>query len=204
VTEPAKQVSEVPIQAAAPPARGGNILLLVALFSLSGVAAGGAWWWMQSRSAEPDRHVTQWPRHEDHPFYHADDTDYEAATGHLRVLADALLAYREGPEGGGVRWPSDLQELHMLGLLDPDYDLTGRLSGAPIEYHPDMPIGYDPARWALCHDVEIGWRRVAGSGYAARGPRAAAVILADGTVKLLGQDELDLYGGLNLRMDATK
>jgi hypothetical protein len=67
-----------------------------------------------------------------------------------------------------------------------------------------MPIGHDPERWVMCYDVEIGWHRRAATGYSVNGPIAAAVILGDGTVKLIEGDDLEKYGGLNFQVDATR
>ncbi|MBZ0135526.1 MAG: hypothetical protein K8I27_04015 [Planctomycetes bacterium] len=204
MTEPETQVSEVPLETAQAKPRGNNILLLVLLFSMVGSAAGVAIWWMERNSGQPDPHTTYWPDSHDDDYYHVDQGDYDGGQAHMRKLADALLAYRQGPEGGGVRWPNELSELRLFGLLEPDFDMTGRLSGEPVVYQPEMPINHDPSRWVLCHDIEIGWRRVANTGLSSKGPRAAVVILGDGTVKLLQGDELEYYGGLNLQVESAR
>jgi hypothetical protein len=67
-----------------------------------------------------------------------------------------------------------------------------------------MPIGHDPERWVLCHDIEIGQRRNAQTGFSRRGPRAAAVILFDGTVRLIEGDALETFGGLNVTIGAGR
>lgn len=202
-----KPVSEVPLVSSQPaPRSGNNLLLLFMLGCLVAVAGGATWIWLDSNRPKHDPHVTQWPR-EGHPgefdFGEAHG-DYKAAQARMQKLADALLAYREGPMGGGVRWPSSFEELQMAGLVEQDFDFTGLLSGKPIAFQPEMPIGHDPERWVLCHDIEIGWRRQQGTGYAMKGPRAAVVMLADGTVKLLEGDELELYGGLNQQVGAGR
>jgi hypothetical protein len=50
----------------------------------------------------------------------------------------------------------------------------------------------DPARWALCSDVEPAQRTYRGS----RPPFHAVVLLADGSVRVLQGDELQKIGGL--------
>jgi hypothetical protein len=202
-----KPVSPVPLVSNQPlPRRGNNLLLLFILACLVAVVGGGVWIWLDASRPEHDPHVTRWGREyspDDFP-YGDDKGDYQAAKAHMQKLADALNAYREGPIGGGVRWPSQLDELQMAGLLEPEFEFGGLLSGKPIAYQPEMPIGHDPERWVLCHDIEIGWRRQQATGYAMKGPRAAVVMLADGTVKLLEGDELELYGGLNLQVGAGR
>lgn len=202
-----KPVSEVPLVSNQPaPRRGNNLLLLFMLGCLATLIGGGVWFWLKSSRPQPAPHVTQWPRNNPHGEfpYGEDGGDYEGALARMQKLADALNSYREDPTmGGGVRWPSSLEELPMAGLLEQDFEFTGLLSGKPIVYQPEMPIGHDPARWVLCHDLEIGWRRQQGTGYAVNGPRAAAVVLADGSVKLLEGDELEMYGGLNLLTGAA-
>ena len=104
--------------------------------------------------------------------------------------------------GDGLRWPASVDELRNAGMLDADYDATGMLSGREIVYQPEKPIRLDPERWVMCYDVEIGWMR-SPNGFRVKGPRAAVVILGDGTVKLLKDDELENYAGLNLQVDAS-
>ena len=204
MSEPEQPVSEVPLESAAPTPRGRNLVYLVILAFMASSVAAAALWWLDSNRRSPDHHTTKWPNYHDEDYYRVDAGDYDGAVARMQKLADALLQYREGPEGGGVRWPNELAELQMFGVLEPDFDMVGTLSGEPIVYQPDMPVSYDPARWVLCHDIEIGWRMVGNTGYRTKGPRAAAVVLADGTVKLLLDEELDQYGGLNLHVDSTR
>ena len=204
MTEPEHQVSEEPLTSSAPAPRGNNLLLLFILLCMVVSVAGGAIWWIERNRQQPDPHITQWPGHHPEDFYRVEEGDYKEAEARMQKLAEALLEYRQGPEGGGVRWPNELGELQMFGMLEPDFDMIGVLSGEQIVYQRDMPINHDPSRWVLCHDIEIGWRASGNTGYRTKGPRAAAVILADGTVKLLKDDELEQYGGLNLHVDSAR
>jgi hypothetical protein len=91
----------------------------------------------------------------------------------------------------------------MAGMLEQDWNFNGMLSGEPVVYQPEMPIGHDPERWVICHDTELGRRRTQ-SGYTTTAPLAAVVILADGSVKLIEGNELLTYGGLNLGIGAGR
>lgn len=204
MTEPAKQVSQVPLESASSSPRGNNLIYLVILLFTASTVAAGALWWIEKNKREADPHTTQWPHPHPDDYYRVDEGDYDAAVARMQKLADALKQYRQGPEGGGVRWPNDLAELQMFGLLEPEFDLTGVLSGKAVVYQPEMPLSHDPSRWVLCHDIEIGWRMVGNTGYRNKGPRAAAVILADGSVKLLRNEELEHYGGLNLQVESAR
>ncbi|MCA8915203.1 MAG: hypothetical protein KDB90_07315 [Planctomycetes bacterium] len=207
MTEPApKPVSEVPLVSAPQPRRGNNLVLLFMLGCLMALVTGGVLYWIDATRVPPDPHVTQWPRDIPPDNFHMPRPkgDYDAAVAHMRTLADAMNEYHDGSLGGGVRWPAALDELQMAGLLPADFDLRGALSGEPIVYQPQMPIGHDPERWVMCYDVEIGWHRQATTGYAINGPIAAAVILADGSVKLIEGDDLEKYGGLNFQVGATR
>ncbi|MCB9895472.1 MAG: hypothetical protein H6839_13575 [Planctomycetes bacterium] len=202
-----KPVSEVPLLSAQPaPRRGNNLLLLFMLACLTALVTGGVLYWIGINRVPPDPHVTQWPQDIPPDNFHMprSKSDYDAALAHMQVLADAMVEYHDGSSGGGVRWPSALDELQMSGLLAQDYDLRGLLSGEPIVYQPQMPIGHDPERWVMCYDVEIGWHRQPTTGYAINGPIAAAVILGDGTVKLIEGEDLEKYGGLNFQVGATR
>jgi hypothetical protein len=203
VHQPHKQVSEVPLTAAAPVRRGSNLLMLFILGCLMAVVTGITLYWLDANKPDPDPHVTQWPREIPPDTDHRTQGDYDAALAHMQQLANALLQYRDGPNGGGVRWPDDFPVLQDAGMLDANWNFNGVLSGQRIAYQPEMPIGHDPERWVMCHDVEMGRYRT-NAGYAAMGPRAAAVILADGTVKLIEGDELETYGGLNLAVSAGR
>jgi hypothetical protein len=194
-----KQVSEVPLQANTPaPRRGGNLLFLAILLGLVACASVGALLWVNAQRVDVDENYqAKWP-HDVPPYRnHRSSADYDKARKHMQVLADALMKYHEGPMGGGIRWPAGVEDLRATGMLDEDYDSTGLLSGRPIIYQPEMPIGQDPERWVMCQDVEIGWIR-AQNGYRVKGPRGAVVILGDGSVKVLKQGELQNYAGLNL------
>lgn len=205
MTEPEQQVSDVPLESKAPQLRGGNLVYLVILLFTASCIGAGAIWWIEKNKQESDPHTTTWPNPHDDEYYRVDKGDYDAALAQMQKLADAMNNYRQDPAGGGgVRWPNELGELQMLGMLEPDFDMVGTLSGEPIVYQPDMPINHDPSRWVLCHDIEIGWRMVGNTGYRNKGPRAAAVILGDGTVKLLEREELEHYGGLNLQVESTR
>lgn len=203
MTEPHKQVSEMPLISAAPQRRGSNLLLLFLLACLMAVVTGGTLYWLDARQPERDPHITQWPREFDHDMDPERKGNHDGALKRMQKLADALLEFRDGP-GGRVRWPDDLSTLIDAGLLEPDFDFRGELSGQPVVFQPEMPLGHDPERWVLCHDVEIGRRRNIQNGYVSIGPRAAAVILADGTVKLIEGDDLETYGGLNLAVNAGR
>lgn len=205
MTEPEKQVSEVPLEPEAPRARGNSLVYVVIFLFTASCIGAGAIWWIEKNKREVEHHTTAWPNYHDDDYYEVDRGDYDAAVAHMQKLADAMNDYRQDPAGGGgVRWPNDFSELQMLGMLEPDFSLVGKLSGEAIVYQPDMPINHDPSRWVLCHDVEVGWRAAGTTGYRSRGPRAAAVILGDGTVKLLQNEELEQYGGLNLMMDSAR
>jgi hypothetical protein len=203
VIEPHKQVSDVPLIAAGPTRRGNNLLLLFILGCLVAVVTGLTLYWLDLSKPEPDTHVTQWPREIPLDPERRSQGDYDAAIAHMQQLAAALLQYRDGPNGGGVRWPDDFRVLQDAGVLEAGWDFNGVLSGQPIIYQPEMPIGHDPERWVMCHDVEMARYRT-NSGYTTRGPRAAVVILADGTVKLIEGDDLETYGGLNLAVSAGR
>jgi hypothetical protein len=197
VSEPHKQVSEVALTSSMPQRRGNNLLLLFILGCTMAVVTGLTLYWLDAGKPAPDNHVTRWPAETPPDPCGARQGDYEEAVAHMRELAAALLQYREGSMGGGVRWPGGLDELQMAGMLEADWDFSGVLSGQPIVYQPEMPIGHDPERWVMCHDIELGRRRTQ-TGFAFMGPRAAAVILGDGSVKLIEGDDLLTYGGLNL------
>lgn len=196
MTAPHKQVSEAALTSSAPPRRGNNLLMLFILGCLVAVVTGITLYWLDASKPGPETHVTQWPR--DIPPDPNGNTpgDYEAALAHMHELATALLAYREGSMGGGVRWPGAMDELQMAGLLEPRWNYTGVLSGRPIVYQPEMPIGHDPERWVICHDIELSRRRTQ-TGYSVLTPSAAVVILADGSVKLIEGEDLLTYGGLS-------
>jgi len=204
VSEQPKQVSSVPLVTSQPLPRGRNNLLLLFLLGCTiALAGGGTWYWLRQSSPSPDNHVTQWPREVPPDPFRAPEAEYEAALAHMSRVAEALIRYRE-TAGGGVRWPQTLEELQYFELLPPDFDFSGRLSGMPLVYQPDMPLNFDPGRYVLCHDIEIGQRRNPQTGYTRRGPRAAAAILADGTVKLIEGDDLEVYAGLNVTLGAGR
>jgi len=189
------------------PRRGPSYLLslLILVVLVSGVLAFINFVLLpQRKSTINEHHQTKWPN----PM-EFDERDYSnphrtQAIQNLEILAAALLQYREGPMGGGLRWPQDLDELKMLGLLDDDYEFTGILSGAALVYQPEMPPSYAPERWALVHDVEVGWIYPRIGGRPVRGAVSAAVILGDGTVELVEGDDIQLYGGLRGSIGASR
>jgi hypothetical protein len=203
VTQPHKQVSETPLISSAPQRRGNNLLLLFLLACLVAIVTGGTLYWLDASHESPDTHVTRWPRDVPPDPEQERKGDYDEALKRMQTIANALLEYRDGP-GGRVRWPDNLNVLVDAGLLPADFNFRGELSGEIVVFQPEMPIGHDPERWVLCHDVEIGRRRNMQNGYVSIGPRAAAVILADGSVKLIEGDELETYGGLNLAVNAGR
>lgn len=165
-----------------------NLRAAVYTLLLVGACALTVWVWL--RDVQPHSARRERERH------HEDDTPpvpRGESEAHLRQVAQALLAYRD-QLGGGVRWPHSLQELEDMQLLPEGCELTGVISRRPLGYHADMPAGHDPGRWVLCVDAEVGWRRVRGSPYPVRGVRTAVVILGDGTVTTLGEDDIDRYG----------
>ncbi|MCA8917859.1 MAG: hypothetical protein KDB32_02155 [Planctomycetes bacterium] len=197
------QVSEAPLISNQPtPRRGTNVPLFFILFCLIALVAGGTLLWLDSQKIKLNDHNTQWPNGNPHEFRQLPQADYTKATAHMQLLADAMLAYRESPMGGHVRWPASIDELKAAGLLDAEFEVIGQLSRRELVYQPEMPIGHDPERWVMCHDVEIGWNNTP-NGFRIKGPRAAVVILGDGSVKLLKDDELESYAGLNLLVDAA-
>jgi hypothetical protein len=193
----------VPLIAAAPAHRGNNLILLFILGCLVAVVTGLTLYWLDASKPEPDPHVTQWPRDIEPDPNRTPEGDYDEAVAHMQQLATALCQYRDGPDGGGIRWPDNFEVLQMAGMLEAGWNFNGVLSGQPIVYQPEMPIGHDPERWVMCHDVELARRRT-NSGFTTLAPRAAAVILADGTVKLIEGEDLEIYGGLNLAVSAGR
>lgn len=169
-----------------------RVIALIGFVAGVGTAVSLIYWNPFKR--EVPHHRTQFPS-----GYDFDDppllADMTAARGRMDAIAEALNRYRD-QHGDGVRWPMSLDDLFLLGLLPEGFDLTGVLSGRPVSYAPDMPAGRDPSRWAICSDVELGWRRVSGRYGAVRVPRVALVILADGAVRELRDDEIDTVGGL--------
>lgn len=165
-----------------------NLRAAVYTVLLAGACALGVWVWLRDAKPFSARHERE-TRHEDAepPVPRAE------SQAHLRVVAQALAAYRD-QFGGGVRWPGSLQELADMQLLPEGCELKGLISRRPLCYHADMPAGHDPGRWVLCADAEIGWRRVRGNPYPVRGVRTAVVILGDGTVATLGEEDIDRYG----------
>ncbi|MCC7509929.1 MAG: hypothetical protein IT464_11255 [Planctomycetes bacterium] len=198
---PAKQVSEVPLEAKQP-RRSSNLVLVFIMACLVTVVVGLVWVFvLPGPGTQPTREFA----HE----YPADPwqnppTDRNAAIARLQTLADALLAYREGPMGGGVRWPATLDELKFAGLLPEDFALAGLLSGRPLAYQPLMPMGHDPERWVMVADVETGWVRSRISRRASKGLVCAAVILGDGSVRMIEGEDANLYGGLNQTAEALR
>lgn len=201
MTEPHKQVSEVPLTVAQQK-RGGNLLTFLILCVLIASVSVGTYFWLDPFKRADNFHHTQWPNGmpEDH---YQPDPGHSEAVARMQVLADALLQYRDGPLGSGMRWPMSLDELTTVGLLEPGTELNGLLSKQPLVFQPDAPIGQDPARWVICHDVELGWQRTR-TGLRVRAPVAAVVILGDGSVKLLDAEEIDLYAGLNSAHEAPR
>lgn len=198
---PAQQVSEVPLEAKQP-RRSNNLVFVFILACLVAVVSGLVWVFvLPAQGNKPEREFS----HE----YPADPwqnpaTDRNAALSHLQTLADAMLAYREGPMGGGVRWPATLDELKYAGLLPEDFALAGLLSGRPLAYQPTMPVGHDPERWVMVHDVETGWVRSRVNRRPSKGVVCAAVILGDGTVRVIEGEDTNLYGGLNQTTEALR
>jgi hypothetical protein len=172
------------------------ISLLVLAVLIAGVLV--AVYYMLPQRTEPDmRHHTRWPIEQQdgpHPYEHR-RPDFAAAERHLSVLAEALLKYRDD-HGGGLRWPWQLDELRELEFLQPDFELIGKLSGRELVYQPDMPPGQPPESWVMVHDIQMGWVYPQEGGRPHQGIVAAAVILGDGTVKTLGEDDLNQYAGL--------
>ncbi|MBK8206895.1 MAG: hypothetical protein IPK87_08925 [Planctomycetes bacterium] len=198
---PAKQVSDVPLEAKQPP-RGNNLVFVFILACLVAVVSGLVWVFvLPGQSNKPEREFAH-----EYPVdpWQNPPTDRNAAIAHLQTLADALLAYREGPMGGGVRWPATLDELKYAGLLPEDFALVGQLSGRPLAYQPTMPMGHDPERWVMVHDVETGWVRSRVNYRATKGLVCAAVILGDGTVRIIEGEDTNLYGGLNQTSEALR
>lgn len=200
--EPAKQVSVIPLESRQEPPKSRTLPALVITACVVAIMAGAVWVYMQSVDPSPPRPGL--PPTISHDPYRNPPVDRKSATSRLQQLADALLAYREGPLGGGVRWPGTLDELKFAGLLPEDFKFEGELSRAPLIYQPDMPMRHDPERWVMVQDAEIGWVRSRHQYRASRGMVCAAVILGDGTVKLIEGDELQLYGGLHVPVEEAR
>lgn len=191
------QISDTTPKASKP--RSHNIALLFALTCMIAGVLTIVWLFVLPQTRVPDRdHVTQWPQGFEVEDWQQHTADYDAALAKMRELAHALLAYRDS-QGGGVRWPMALEELQYAGLLPPEFEFTGELSSHDLVYQPEMPPTHDPARWALVHDAELGWLRSQYRPRPYRGVRAVAAIMADGEVKLIDGEEVDMYGGLNLQ-----
>lgn len=202
MAEPAKQVSVIPLESRQPPPRSRTLPALLITALVAAATAGVVWAYVLSMDTPAQRVSEHPPRFEDP--YSNPPTDRGTAQGRLQQLAEALLAYREGPMGGGVRWPATLDELKYAGLLPEDFRFDGELSGLPLVYQPDMPLRHDPERWVMVQDAEVGWVRSRNQYRPSRGMVCAAVILGDGTVKLLEGDELQLYGGLHIPVEEAR
>jgi hypothetical protein len=192
--------------AARPQVIRGALWLLLLLVSASGGAAVGMAWWRHQAAEVPPGHSSYGTGTHDHEDArqraHARQQD---ALARLEELAHALRRYRDGPLGGGLRWPMALDELNFAGLTGPEVTFTGVLSGRPLLWQPEAPPGHDPARWVMCADVEVGWVHGGYRGFrAAQGIRGAAVILGDGNVRWLEAGEFSMYGGISTGMDVPR
>ncbi|MHC4840007.1 MAG: hypothetical protein ACYTDT_03460 [Planctomycetota bacterium] len=113
----------------------------------------------------------------------------------MEKIATALRTYRND-QGGGARFPMTLEELSMLQILPHDFDYSGPITGQQMPYDPMIPPTEDPSTWVICLDAQVN------SGYNNYGREVkevevAAVILGDGTAKILTEQELKGYGGLD-------
>ncbi|KAA0208646.1 hypothetical protein EDM80_15350 [bacterium] len=171
--------------------RSSSFLALFALAAFLAMGAATAAWII---------HDLREPRPSHPPHFHEEGSelrlaDKEESLARVQALADALLAYRERL-GGGLRWPSSLEELKQTGFLPDDFDLRGPISQAPLAYQPDMPPSYDPGLWVLVHDRLEG--RAAGRGRLVQKATLGAVVMfADGSVRFLDEKEVTQYGGLS-------
>lgn len=173
-------------------ARSSSFLALFALATFLALGAATASWIIHDLRA---------PRPQPpHPDIHEEgvslrSADKEESLARMQALADALLAYRERL-GGGLRWPSSLDELKLTGFLPEEFDLRGPISRALLAYQPDMPPSYDPGLWVLVHDRLEG--RAVGRGRAVHKATLGAVVMfADGSVRFLDEKEVTQYGGLS-------
>lgn len=172
-------------------------LILAALVLGAGIG-GGAIWWIE---AQDQRGLP--PRDYQQPDAEGElARGTEAAQAHMETIAEAMRRYR-AEFGDNVRWPVILDDLKQLRLLEPDFNFIGLLSRRPVAYSPDLPLGHDPARWAICCDVQVGWRYERRRG-SVRAPVGAVVIMGDGQVRTLGPEDLDSVGGLVFDLAAAR
>lgn len=172
--------------------------LIIAALVLGAGIGGGAIWWMEARGAR-----SQPPAAKPQPEFEDElARSTGAARAHMETIAEAMRRYR-AEFGDNVRWPMMLDDLKQLRLLDSDFDFEGPLSRKPVRYSPDLPAGHDPARWAICCDVQMGWRHERRRG-TVRAPISAVVIMGDGDVRTLGPDDIDTVGGLVLDLAAAR
>lgn len=199
---PQPEVSAVALEAATPRVAG-NWRWLILMGLLMVVAGVCAFLWMDPFARGNNNHRTQWPKEADRDLPPGHREYDERGLAQMRQLADALLRYREA-EGGGVRWPTELAELTYAGILPHDHDFAGAITGQPIVFQPEVAAGVDPARWIMCADVQYGWTRARNSGRRVRALIVAAVVLGDGTARLLVADEAQQYVGLPLQVEETR
>jgi hypothetical protein len=168
------------------------LILMGLLMTVAGICA---FLWMDPFGRRNNPHETQWPRERDEITAEGLREQDQRGLEQMQALADALLRYRE-QEGGGVRWPTELAELTYAGILPAEHDFRGAITGQPITYQPDPAPGVDPARWVMCADVQQGWTRSRNTGRRVKTLLVAAVVLGDGTARLISADEAQQYVGL--------
>ena len=186
----------------------GRTLVLACLAVLAMGAGSVAIWYFgirtDSRPPSGDSGIVIGPRVRNEEQVRARQDSLE----HMKLVAQALVDYRDRL-GGGLRWPGELGELSAMGLLATDFDFRGPLSGQPLAYQPDLPLGQRSEVWVMVADILIeeprrdfrldASRRVVGRDYRGDNPRmvAATVILADGSVKVLEPADFNQYAGLD-------
>ncbi|MCC6574799.1 MAG: hypothetical protein IT462_13550 [Planctomycetes bacterium] len=195
-----------PLNEQRPPVSGRSIL--VALMSVAAVAgACVAVWYVAFRAPQTPNKP---PQFEPDPFHVREEIRQKArdeSLEHMKKLGQALTDYRER-FGGGLRWPTDLGELTSCGLLDANFEFVGALSGEPIVYQPELPVGQPPEVWVMAADIMIEKREreyYLRPGMRDRGaPRisAAVVILGDGSVRALDSSEIGQYAGFSSAAEA--
>lgn len=182
-------------------------VLLAALFAVSLVGASVAVWYFGARGPET---AGKSPVVTPDPFNAREEfrnKSRDESLDRLKKVGQALTDYRDR-FGGGLRWPTDLEELSACGLLDAKFEYTGPLSGEPMVYQPELPVGQSPESWVMVADILIEPRErevFLRPGMRDRGaPRisAAVVILGDGTVRALDSSEIGQYAGFNNAAEA--
>lgn len=173
-------------------------LVLALAMALLATGAGVAVWRLGSTSEEkPLANVTL-----EDPVKKREETRLklqDQSLNYMRKVAQALLDYRDRV-GGGLRWPDQLEELRVYGMLPQDFNFVGPLGGDVIIYQPDMPLEQRPEGWVMAADIQLEERW----GVRDRGPRIAAVtvIFGDGRTRTLDPAEFNQFAGMTRALEA--